>query len=208
MGPQPNSFFSLLQLQYCIAHCLKSGLQYPFSACLVECSHGISIGPPVRSCTPGHTRNPCGSGRANLMSSGLLGAISGVETGLWWAGWHFEVRWSLLKSSQHPLFSLGGFLSLPTNQIELHNDQWFLLLAGAVEAWNINHQSVIPQAQADVERIIIAYVTKKSAAKAIAARKKKPVEEAAACCWWNILGYIGYTTIWVRWKIWDTHYLY
>ncbi|CAL1134701.1 unnamed protein product [Cladocopium goreaui] len=34
--------------------------------------------------------------------------------------------------------------------------------------------------RADVERIIIAYVTKKSAAKAIAARKKKPVEEESA----------------------------
>jgi hypothetical protein len=67
---------------------------------------------------------------------------------------------------------------------------------------------VIPQAQADVARIIIAYVPKKSAAKAIAARKKKPVEEAAACCCRNILGYIGYTSIWGRWKIWDTHYLY
>eukprot|EP00435_Cladocopium_sp_Y103_P036243 s27_g9.t1 len=34
--------------------------------------------------------------------------------------------------------------------------------------------------RADVERIIIAYVTKKSAAKAIAARKKRPVEEESA----------------------------
>lgn len=51
-----TALFSILQLHYCIAHCPKSGLQYPFSACLVECSHGISIGPPVRSISQLHSR--------------------------------------------------------------------------------------------------------------------------------------------------------